>query len=234
MRIGLFSDSHYSSQEITNQTRRPRLSYAKIQEAMEHFRDVDLVICLGDLVDHSGERMENERRLQEIAALIHSYSIPFYSLMGNHDCDMFTSEEFDRLAGGCIPPFCVGLEEKTLIFLNANYTRSGSAYVPGDVDWTDTAVPTDQVDALRCILDSEETKDAYVFVHQNLDPDVQWQHIIGNAAEIREILSKSAKVRRVVQGHYHPGHDNLIDGIEYHTLRAMCEGESNSFEIMDI
>lgn len=201
---------------------------------MEYFTDVDFVICLGDLVDHCGEKHENEHKLREICALIRSYGIPFYSLMGNHDCDIFTQEEFNRITEGCIPPFSFRENGKTFIFLNANYSKNGAEYMPGCVDWTDTVIPAEQIQMLNQVLSEAETTEAYVFIHQNLDRDVQWQHIVANAEEVRAVISASGKVRRVIQGHYHFGYDNVIDGVEYHTLRAMCEGEENSFEIMEI
>ena len=58
--------------------------------------------------------------------------------------------------------------------------------------------------------------------------------IIRNAPEVRALLSSSGKVKAVFQGHYHPGHENEIDGIRYHTLPAMCEGEENRFSIIEL
>ena len=58
--------------------------------------------------------------------------------------------------------------------------------------------------------------------------------MIKNAAEVREVLEKSGKVRAVYQGHYHPGHENVINSIPYHTLPVMCEGEENRYTIIEI
>ena len=41
-------------------------------------------------------------------------------------------------------------------------------------------------------------------------------------------------MRGVFQGHYHSGHEAVIDGIPYLTLAAMCEGERNSYKIVEI
>lgn len=201
---------------------------------MKSFADADCVICLGDLTDDSGSDEANAQRLKEISAAIHSYGKPFYCLMGNHDCDAFEWDAFNELTGGAIPPFCLRNGEKALVFLDANYDANEMRYSVGKVDWTDTRIPSDQIAALDRLLKDPDIDEAIIFVHQNLDPNVQWQHIIANSGEIREMLSNSGKVRRVIQGHYHPGYDSIIDGIRYHTLPAMCEGEKNYFEIMDI
>ena len=88
--------------------------------------------------------------------------------------------------------------------------------------------------ALRDTLARPETEEAFVFVHQNLDPDVESHHIIRNAEEVRAVIRESGKVKAVFQGHYHPGHEAVIDGIPYHTLPAMCEGEENRYVIAEI
>ena len=100
--------------------------------------------------------------------------------------------------------------------------------------WTNASVPPKQRDFLRDVLAMPETEEAYVFVHQNLDPTVESHHIIRGAEEIRAILRESGKVKAVFQGHYHPGKESVIDGIPYHTLPAMCEGEENRYMITEI
>lgn len=233
MKLGLFTDSHDSNKEISCVTRRPSLSWSKIQQAMEAFQGVDAVICLGDLTDDCIDPQDNAPRLKALSDMIRSYGIDFYSLMGNHDCNVFTREEFNHLSGS-LAPFCIHTNEKALVFLDANYSRTGESYIPGCVDWTDTAIPDWQIEKLAQILNAPENQEVIIFVHQNLDPYVQHQHIIANHAEIRQILENSGKVRKVYQGHYHPGHTSVINGIEYHTLAAMCEGENNSYKIIEI
>ncbi|MBP3359328.1 MAG: metallophosphoesterase [Clostridia bacterium] len=234
MKIGLFTDAHYCNKEVTCTTRRPLLSYDKIKEAMEFFDGADLVICLGDLVDDCGGKEDNIQAIKSISRLIHSYNKPFYCLMGNHDCQNFTKEEFDEFTDGSYPPFSLCVGENALVFLDANYTDDQLNYLPGKVDWSISYIPHNQLADLESILSDEEIKNVYIFCHQNLETDVQWQHIVRNAAELRQLIEKSHKVKKVIQGHYHPGHDMEIAGIEYHTLPAMCEGEKNYYEILEI
>ena len=232
MKIGLFTDSHYSDKTASS-NRLHSLSYEKIEEAMLYFKknDVDLVICLGDLTDDCINVEDNPKALKKLMKMINSYGIKFYSLMGNHDCQSFTKENFDLLTSGAYPPFKIENETSVLIFLDCNYEISGEAYKVGKVDWTNTCLTNDQIDALKDTLNTKKKK--YVFVHQNLDPGVEEHHIVHTADVIRKILEK-ASVELVVQGHYHLGHDNKINGIKYHTLPAMCEGKENCFEILDI
>lgn len=238
MKLGVFSDSHYSDRAVACGTRRPSMSYGKIKEAMECFRDAgcELVICLGDLVDCCDTIEDDRARLDEVNEMISSFGLPYYCLMGNHDYQNFDRAEFASRTS--YPPFFLRFGEITLIFPDANYMDNGTAegliYQKDALDWTNAYLPADQCAKLREVLAEEDTVNAYVFLHQNLDPHVERHHIIRNACEIREILRQSGKVRGVYQGHYHPGHENLIDGIPYITLSAMCEGEGNSYRIVEI
>ena len=232
MKIGLFTDPHYSDKEASS-NRLHSLSYDKIKKAMISFKknSVDLVICLGDLTDDCVNVNDNPKALKEISKMINSFGIKFYSLMGNHDCLSFTKEEFNALTGGAYPPFKIETDKTVLIFLDCNYNDNGEKYKVGNVDWTNAYLPKTQFEALKKALNTEKEK--YVFVHQNLDKGVEEHHIVHNAEEIRKIIEE-AHVNMVIQGHYHLGHNNLINSVKYHTLPAMCEGEGNHFEILII
>ena len=234
MKLGLFTDPHYSHQTLTCSNRRPSLSYGKVREAMEAMTDCDLVLCLGDLINDCGDPAENRERLAEIAALFRSFAMPVYCLPGNHDYEAFTLAQFQQISGQLAPPSVLRVCGKTLLFPNASCREDGTPYDGNPIDWTDSFLPAAEMDLLRRTLAEPETEEAYVFFHQNLDPDVESHHIIRNAPEIRSLLAESGKVRAVFQGHYHPGHENEIDGIRYRTLPAMCEGEENRFAIIDL
>ena len=236
MKLGLFSDPHTSTKETACGTRRPSLSAGKIRAAMEAFRDagVDRVVCLGDLVDECDTMEENITVIKELAAMIASYGIPFDLVMGNHDYQNFTAEEFRRYTGTADAPSLVQCGNKTLVFLDANYADTGEVYRRDEFDWTNAYLMPKQLSFLRTVLDDPAAQEVYVFVHQNLDPEVESHHIIRNAAEVRTLLRDSGKVKAVFQGHYHPGKESVIDGIPYHTIPAMCEGEANPFVIVEI
>lgn len=235
MKLGLFSDPHYCHKEM-NSPRRFMQSYGKIAIAMDHFKThgVDMVICLGDLVDDCQNYEDNVRSIEKITALIRSYGIPFYCLMGNHDYQNFTREEFDIRTGGAYPPPRLDVGNSTLLFLDCNYKDDGRIYEVGRVDWTNTCLPEDQMEMLRASLADPTVKNAYVFSHQSIENQVEAHHTVHNADAIRAILAASPKVRVMLQGHYHPGHDVVIDGVKYHTVGAMCEGENNPYEILEI
>ena len=96
MKIGIFTDSHYSSAELTCGCRYNNQSLRKIKEAYDSFakEKCDLVVCLGDLIDKENDKESEVKHLKEIADVINSYTMKTIVLMGNHDCFCFDREEF--------------------------------------------------------------------------------------------------------------------------------------------
>ena len=104
MRIGLFTDSHYCNKEMLGEGRRPALGYERIENELPKFKEngVELVICLGDLVDDCHDEIKNIEMIRKISFMIRSFGMDFYCLMGNHDYQNFTREEFNFLTDGFI------------------------------------------------------------------------------------------------------------------------------------
>ncbi len=229
MKLGIFTDSHYSSAELTCGVRYNSRSLAKIEKAMKYFKDrnCDLVICLGDVTDYEDTHEREVENLRKVANIISRYNdMTVYFVMGNHDGFAYTPEEFYGILGEkCIPKTIV-CDGKTLLFLDTCFYNDGTRYIRGREDWTDVYFPF--CDKLKSDLDKAKGE-VCIFLHHNIDPNVEKQHIISNANEIRSILAQSGKCTKVFQGHYHPGMENTYDGIEYLTLPAMCEAEEAYF-----
>lgn len=231
MKLGIFTDSHYSTEKITCNKRYNSESLQKIREAFEYFQmqNCDLVICLGDLIDREKEHEQEIINLHKVADLIKEYRLEIVVIMGNHDAFSFEKDEFYGILGeNCRPVNCC-IEGKSLLFIDACYFKSGKHYGPGDKDWTDTFYP----DSTKLQQDLSEVKDeAYLFMHQNIDPILPENHKLFNAKELFDIIEQSKKVRAVYQGHYHPGKSSEYNGIEYITYPAMCENH-NAYYIVE-
>ena len=227
MKIGIFTDAHYSSQKVTCGSRYNSLSLKKISEACRYFvrEKCDLVVCLGDLTDTEDTHEKEAENLREIAKLLRETPVKTVCLMGNHDAFAFEEEEFYSILDGCRPE---DLTEngRTLLFLDACWYKSGQRYAPGGTDWTDTFYPHTQAlkEKLACAAG-----DIYISLHQNLDPAVREDHRLYNAQEINSLLQADGRVRAVYQGHFHPGSSTVSGGIRYKTFPAMCENEGAYF-----
>lgn len=230
MKIGLYSDPHYSSQEITGGNRYNRRSLDKMRAAYEDFiaAGCDRIICLGDLTDTENTKEQEVANMRQIAALFAACPIPTTVVMGNHDAYVFEPDEFYALLGGCIPQDLI-IEDKTLLFLSANHNPDGTPYQPHAFRWDKCYLPTEGLAERLEAAVGEVT----VFLHQNLDAACPADHRPVNADGVCRILAESGKVTAVYQGHFHWGADTVTDGIHYVTLPAMCCYE-NTHRIVEI
>lgn len=235
MKLGLFADPHYCKKDRICSNRRPVLSLGKIMEAMEVFRkaNVDFCVCLGDLIDRGDIREENAECLRDVMEVIRASSLPFLYIPGNHDYAEFSAGELAEYTGCPVAPYTVETDSHLLIFLDACYRSDLRRFDVAGVDWKDSNLPPEQLEFLEKTLNAS-AKPCVIFLHENLDNGVQIDHIIKNAEDVRAILEASGKVKLVIQGHYHPGADHIINGIRYLTLPAMCEGTENRYLILEL
>jgi len=228
MKLGIFTDSHYSSQEITCGNRYNSKSLTKIREAVSFFEaeGCQLVVCLGDLIDRESHHEREQENLRAVAEVFAASPLQVICVMGNHDGFAFTPEEFYAILGERSLPKTQTFGGKTLLFLDACYFTCGRHYAPGDHDWEDTFLP--DTEGLKTAL-SAAKGDVYVFLHQNLDPNIPENHAVKNRADVLQILRENSRVKAVFQGHYHPGTECIWTGIRFCTFPAMCERDGARF-----
>ena len=230
MKIGLFADAHYSSQELTCGKRRNNLSLGKLRDAYAFFAEQNCGLCisLGDLIDKNDLHAADVHHLEEVREVIASSGIETVCIMGNHDAFTFEKEEYYRILGGCQPADRT-IDGLRLMFPDTCYFRSGERYTPAGGDWTDCFLP-DGSTFLSSLAESETP--AVVFLHHNIDPAVPGDHRLFNADALFEGIRGGNKVKVVFQGHYHPGMRSQYGDVRYVTLPAVCENE-NAYCVFD-
>lgn len=233
MKLGLFTDTHYCELEELEQTRHPRRAYDAVKTAYEDFKKngVDIAVCLGDLIHFNDGIDESIEHLKRISSLINSFEIPSYISIGNHDNEVLSAEDFEKISGLKTAPCVCDTEDIKLVFLDASYTPEGEPYQREHVDWTRSYVPENQLRWLDSQLSTDEK--CLVFIHQNIDTNVEEHHIVSNADEINNIIQSHSNVIHVFQGHYHYGAENIIGNIPYTTVRAMCIGDETNYKIVE-
>jgi predicted phosphodiesterase len=244
LRVGLVSDTHYADRDPMG-TRYYRESISKFQECVDKMNEaqVDFMVHIGDFKDEDAEPTE-ARTLQyvrDLETVYAQFSGPRYHVLGNHDIDSISKEQFLGLVEN------TGIDSSAsyysfdnggfhFVVLDATFRQDGVAYDKGNFDWKDTFIPSNQLDWLKADLGVTK-KPTVVFVHQLLDSGQTVEHQVKNAAEVRQVLEHSNKVLAVFHGHQHSGGYHQINGIHYYTLTAVVEQsglENNSYAILEI
>ena len=234
LRFGVVTDAHYAERDASG-SRYYRASLDKMRAAVERFRraDLDFIIELGDLKDMRPDKDPQEalRFLDDIEAVLQTFRGPVYHVLGNHDMDCLSKEEF--LSHTCNPKAARGQAHYAFsargvrcIVLDANFNEDGSDYCRGNFHWTSAWLPEAQLSWLAEELDAHRRMPTVVFLHQMLDrfSDISPKLCVGNADRAVALLESHPQVMAIFQGHHHPGHYSRRGGIHYVTFGGMIEG----------
>ena len=247
LRFGVITDTHYADREPSG-TRHYRDSMLKMQEAIREFnhKNLDFIIELGDMKDTTTDSAAEPtlRFLDAIEREFKRFDGPSYHVLGNHDMDCLTKEEFlahttneGRTTGRSYYSFSVN--GYRCIVLDANFNPDGEPYARGNFDWKSATIPASQLEWLDEELAKHHKQPTLIFIHQMLDSFSTVSHnlCVDNADEVRAILERHKQVRAVFQGHHHPGHCSRHKGIDYITFNGMIEKsapEHNSYAIVEV
>ncbi len=242
--FGVFTDPHYAAGK-TYGNRYCGQSLAKMRDSVKCFRDkgVSFVVCLGDLIDSLDDIDLTRACMEEAREVAAGYAGEWHFVLGNHDLEPFTKEEFlhECGAGPARSYYSFDKAGYHFVVLDANFTAEGQAYARGSFDWTDSCLNRAQLEWLEADLARAGGRGTLVFIHQNLDHRL-WKgatdpHIVQNAPEARGILEAAGNVLAVIQGHYHAGYYQQLNGIHYLTLQAMVEGDGrdqNAYAVLSV
>ncbi len=174
LRFGVVTDLHYAQRDMAI-NRYYRQSKQKLKAAIDQFGGCDFVIELGDFKDMD-EKHEPEtalRFLDEIESVLQGFGGRVYHVLGNHDMDCISKEEFlqhTRNAGRARGKsyYSFGCKGVRFIVLDANFNEDGTPYCRGNFDWTRAFIPEEEIEWLRKELQSSH-KPVIIFCHQMLD-----------------------------------------------------------------
>lgn len=246
LRFGVLTDTHYADRPTAG-TRHYADSLQKVDEAIEAFNraKVDFVIELGDLkdMDAKGTPELTLRYLDSIEQRLRRFDGPLYHVLGNHDMDCITKEEFlahTSNAGRANGRAYYSFEAQGVrcIVLDANFNADMTPYSRGNFDWRVANIPTEQLDWLDGELTRHRRQPTIIFLHQMLDSfsDISPNLCVKNADKAVEIIERHEQVLAVIQGHHHPGHYSFRRGVHYLTLNGMIEqaAPTNSYAIVEV
>jgi len=238
--FGMITDCHYADIPASG-NRYYRESEACLAEcvAVMNAANVDFLIELGDFKDLGASVKETFGFLSRIEQVFAGFAGPRYHVLGNHDMDCITKEQFmsaieNTGVEAARPYYSFDLNGVHFVVLDANYREDGSDNFEGHKNWTLAYVPPPELQWLQEDLVAAAPRPVIVFIHQLLDADVG-SYYVKNAAEVRQVLESCGRVRAVFQGHYHAGAYRYRRGIHYCTLKSVIEGsgpENNAFAVV--
>ena len=246
VRFGVVTDLHYSRREPYGTRYFPQ-TMEKLKEAIKVFNNsnLDFVIELGDLKDQDNvpQREQTITYLDEIEKEFQTFRGPVYHVLGNHDMDSISKEDFLQHTSNHGDAdkktyYSFTCNNIKFIVLDANHNPDGTPYDKGNFDWTKAFIPKDQIQWLQEEL-KDKNKPILIFIHQLLDSfsDISKALCVGNADEVVPLLEENGNILAVFQGHHHPGHYSFRNNIHYWTMKGMIEGElpgNNSFAVVEI
>lgn len=229
--IGVFTDLHYAK-DVNSRYRFCSLSLLKLENIIATFneRKIDFAVCLGDCIDSMRSVQEDIEDLMAVRDCLKGLDAPLHIVMGNHDVRSMSKSKFlQTIKPGTESAYYSFVSGRSkFIVLDANNNADGP-YDSGNFNWREAYIDEVQKQWFAKELEKGGIDNIIVFVHQNLDERFVGgeidPHVVANAGEIRAIMEASGKTISVIQGHCHAGHEQEINGIGYHTLRAVCEGE---------
>lgn len=245
IRFGVVSDIHFADRDpqINRYYRQSLDKLAECVDTMEKEK-VDFLVELGDFKDQ-GDPPNMEQTihfLDTIEKEFNRFSGPCYHVLGNHDEDSISKQQFlARIRNGDLPEarnyYSFEKNDFQFIVLDANFTSEGIPYEKGNFDWKDCHVPQEQLDWLKDKLENQKLP-TIIFIHQRLDSFHSLRdYCPDNADDVRNILEEANNVLAVFQGHDHRGGFNSINNIPYYTIKGMIEGEgpeNSGYAIVEI
>lgn len=197
-------------------------------------RAVDAIVELGDMKDQDDPPQPDRTRAyaMEIEAILQEAGVPIYHVLGNHEVDSLTKEEFLSLIRqpSGVPTgatfFETAIRDSRWLILDANFRPDGSSLTKGHLNWTDPTLPPAELAWLRTRLTTGAAP-AIVAVHQRVDVDPPDPFAVRNAAAVREAMERSGRIGLVVQGHSHAGEVRRIGPIWYYTAAALVDSRNS-------
>ncbi|MBK7028034.1 MAG: metallophosphoesterase [Bacteroidales bacterium] len=235
--FGMVTDAHYADIPDSGPKAYSQ-SLEKLKECVDtmNYYQVDFLIELGDFKDMSQPPSEEKALifLYRIEKVFREFKGPVYHVLGNHDMDCITKEQFQSVTVNTGIPsgqsyYSFDVKGIHCIVLDANYDSLGKDFSKGQFDWGDPNFSEKELSWLKKDLRKAKGP-TLVFCHQLMDGE--GSYYVNNASKARKLMENSGKVVAVFQGHYHEGQYRMINDIHYYTLKALVDGggkQGNSY-----
>lgn len=234
VRFGLVTDSHSGDLDSTrppHEIRAFRESLAKMRECVDvmNARKVDFLVELGDFVEWHPRHDDRVKALDAIEAVFSQFRGPRYHVLGNHDLQSLTREEFNaHVTSTGIPKdrtyYSFVRGGVTFVALDHGYFADGTAMGPGRTDWEKGRLSPAERTWLEQTVAAAKGP-VVTLSHWRLDPEGRDGLQALDSAETRALFRQHpGKVLASFNGHHHYGSMVVSEHVLYYGLRAMITG----------
>jgi len=241
--FGVFADLHYAEKVYGN--RYCEQSLEKLRVCIDIFNDRGLPMAfnLGDSIDKVEDREAELGYLKDVCDVFSSFRGERYLVLGNHDVETLTKEEFLLNSAASIkePYYSFDRDCIHFVVLDGNCHRDGTDFNVGNFDWKEAWISREQLLWLEEDLARNKNGKTIIFCHENLDNRQKNgrldSHIVRNSRDVRLILARAGNILAVIQGHYHPGMHTVIERIPYIMAAAVADGtglDNNACAIVSV
>ena len=226
MKLIVFSDLHYFAGDIEtaifNRSKKLVRYALPFLDSMINTANSDdevaACINLGDTIQDNQSREDDLQALRYIFGKLKEFSVPCYSLLGNHDLKMMNSREEVEQVLGYKSTFSLDLCGYHLVFLSTEVrcelgTDRGGCYKAQYMSDADLAWLREDL--------KNNTLPVLIFTHYPLAEDESVTDpcmFMKNRADVKSIIKEDKNVRAVISGHQHRTRTLTEDGIDYHLI----------------
>jgi alkaline phosphatase len=236
VRFGVFTDVHYAK-GIEYGDRVCDVSLLKLRNIVNDFngRNLDFCVCLGDIINSVQDFDIDKANIGKVAEEFRKFGMPSHIVLGNHDIEAMSKSEFHTFFGRAFTGTYYSFvhENSRFILLDANHTTEGVDFCRGNYGWKDANINKEQLRWLEDTMKGSKEENVIVFIHQDLDRRVydggEDPHLVDNYREVVDILERYGRRTVIIQGHWHAGNYQVINGIRYINLKALCVGNDASY-----
>ena len=218
-KLVIFSDIHYAPERPINNGSiidRKLMEYAvplleQLTDKINNDIKPDIAINLGDLVEDFNDHDKDIINLKFIWKMLKNIRVPFYSLAGNHDLRSMSSRtEVEQIMGYEHSTFSIDMLGYHFIFLGLDVNEALGVEFGGifktqfiskeDIEWLKNDLEKNNLPSIVFThfgIAEDDMKGNWWFAKS---PD---HALLGNRAEVKEILKKDKNLLAVFSGHQH-------------------------------
>jgi alkaline phosphatase len=233
MRVLVLTDVHFGQDKI-----KPAFSGAdyinifgstfesRWNELTKHVGNVDMVVSLGDAIANHDSQQDKEWLLQ-YQNLLSQLSSKVVYVIGNHDHDFVSIPDWQTLTKQPQTYFSFdagGFHHVVLHTMTA--AAPERKIMPEQLRWLKGDLASTPLPAIIYTHYPLHHQPFTYYFHEK--PNYVEIFYAADREKIRDIISDSAKVKLVVNGHSHFFYEEMIDGVQYMTIPSFSENDGNN------